>query len=75
MRRKVKGPNIVEKIQKALRKAKSKKIVNNLEGYFKPFVKNGIPYRVRLTDMKKRSVEFTEEIDEKELTVAESEPK
>ena len=62
VRRRDKGPNIVEQIQKALLKSKKKKLVSNYEGYFNSVIKDGIPYKVRLTDMSKRSVEFTDEI-------------
>ena len=62
---------MIEKIQKALRKAKQKKLVSNLEGSFKTIIKNGIPYKVRLTDMSKRSVEFVEEVEEPEEEVPE----
>jgi hypothetical protein len=47
VRRRDKGPNIIEKIQKSLKKAKKKKLVQNLEGYFKTVVANGVKYKVR----------------------------
>jgi hypothetical protein len=40
--------------------------VHNYEGYFKTIVANGIPFKVRLTDLAKRSVEFKEELDPRE---------
>lgn len=66
VRRRDKGPNVIEKIQKSLRNAKAKHLVKNHEGYFKTIVANGIPFRVRLTDMTKRAVEFIQEIDPSE---------
>lgn len=61
VRRRDKGPNIVEKIQKCLRKAKKKQLVSNYEGHFKTVLAKGIPYKIRLTDITKRSVEHHEE--------------
>lgn len=78
VRRRDKGPNIIEKIQKSLKKAKKKKLVQNLEGYFKTVVANGIKYKVRLTDMSKRTIDIKSEIDpheEPELDQREEEPK
>ena len=66
VRRRDKGPNIIEKIQKSLRKAKKKHLVKNYEGFFKNIIVEGIPFRVRLTDLATRSVEFRDEIDPKE---------
>ena len=63
VRRRDKGPNVIEKIQKSLRKAKKKHLVKNYEGFFKNIIVDGIPFRVRLTDLAKRSVEFRDEID------------
>lgn len=66
VRRRDKGPNVIEKIHMCLRKAKKKHLVQNHEGYFKVIVANGIPFKVRLTDMTTRAVEFAQEIDPRE---------
>lgn len=66
VRRRDMGPNLIEKIQRVLRKAKNKKLVSNLEGSFEQIIHNGITYKVRLTDLSKRSVEFVEKIEEAE---------
>lgn len=58
VKRRKNGPNLIERIQKKLRKAKNKQLVMNYEGYFKTVIENGIVYKVRMTDLAKMSVEF-----------------
>lgn len=62
VRRRDKGPNIIEKIQKSLKKAKKKELVKNFEGFFKTVIERGIPFKVRYTNITEKSVENIQEL-------------
>lgn len=62
VRRRDKGPNIIEKIQKRLKKAKRKELVNNFDGFFKTVTEKGIPFKVRYTNITEKSVQNVQEL-------------
>lgn len=63
VRRRDKGPNIVEKIEISLLKARRKQMVKSFEGFFKTFVEKGIPFKVRHTNIAEKSLNFDVEIE------------